>query len=435
MIVRVFVLLLFGLAGHANASTPVPDVPSDAPGLAARGDHVVGYREISLTNPRQRMPDGSHAARPLSLSVWYPAQQEQSPPPAPHCYRFQPPPIPDTNAAVPGTVTECGHAFADLRPVSGRFPVVIISHGYGGWATGFSWLAENLASKGYVVAVIDHRDLPVTDAASQARSFGMTVSTRSADQRFVIEQLGAGAPGLPGWVGGLVDSENIALIGYSMGGFGALATAGADYAGGGVLAAALPGALPAAGKVPPALKAVVLFAPWGGAEPLRAWSPDGLGRMALPALVLVGADDDISTYRGGVDWIFANLTGADRHMIVYDAARHNIAANAAPKALSHVFDYRERLDEPVWRKDRLNAINAHFITAFLDMTLKALPAAAGYFDLPQNRAADGVWPLAPGAAAGADLAGDGQPGYWRGFQRRWATGMQHIHLKSGERPQ
>lgn len=113
-------------------------------------------------------------------------------------------------------------------------------------------------------------------------------------------------------------------------------------------------------------------------------------------------------------------------MIVYDAARHNIAANAVPAVLAGSFNYRERLDEPVWRKDRLNAINAHFITALLDSKLKGQASAAEYLRLPTTRAEDGVWPLEPGSVAGADRATVVQPGYWPGFQRRWAVGMSHY---------
>lgn len=400
------------------------DVPSDAPALGGFGAQVVGFREVILTNPRQALPGSLTGERSLPLAVWYPAHDAS--PSSQACYSFSPPPIPDQAAARAEQVTECGRALADAPPIRGSHPVVVISHGYGGWATGFSWLAENLASKGYVVIAIDHRDLPANTPAQQALSFATTVMTRSHDQRFVIDTLAART--MPQWLNELADAQSIALIGYSMGGFGALATAGAPYDRSGALVSALQGNVPATGAAPAGLKALVLFAPWGGATPLRAWSADDLARITVPSLVLVGREDDIVTYAGGVDWIFDSMARSGRLMIVYDAARHNIAANAVPKALASSFDYRERLDEPVWRKDRLNAINAHFITALLDSRLKGDAAAGEYLRLPTARAEDGRWPLEPGGVAGDARATAQQPDYWPGFQRRWAVGM---HQRTG----
>ncbi len=400
------------------------DVPSDAPALGGFGEQAVGFREVILTNPRQALPGSLTGERSLPLAVWYPADDASDSSPA--CYSFSPPPIPDQAAALATQVTECGRALADAPPVRANYPVVVISHGYGGWATGFSWLAENLASKGYLVIAIDHRDLPANTPTQQALSFATTVMTRSDDQRFVIETLAARA--MPQWLDELVDPDSIALIGYSMGGFGALATAGAPYGRSGALVSALQGNVPATGAPPAGLKALVLFAPWGGATPLRAWSADDLARITVPSLVLVGNEDDIVTYAGGVDWIFDSMARSERLMIVYEAARHNIAANAVPQALASSFDYRERLDEPVWRKDRLNAINAHFITALLDSRLKGDAAAGEYLRLPTARAQDGRWPLEPGGVAGNARAAAQQPDYWPGFQRRWAVGM---HQRTG----
>lgn len=421
------IALAIMMLASGSLATAAAQTPSDAPELGGSGALAVGFREIALTTSPQALPGGARSERTLPLAVWYPAHATSAARPA--CYTFSPPPIPDLAAAVTGSVTECGSALENATPVSERHPVVLISHGYGGWATGFSWLAENLASKGYVVISIDHRDLAATNPEQQSASFALTVMTRSADQRYLMDALASHR--MPQWLNDLADADRIALIGYSMGGFGALATAGARYDRSGALATALQGNIPETGAAPAALKALVLFAPWGGAEPLRAWQAHSLAEVTVPVLVLVGREDDIATYSGGVDWIFDALVGSERLMIIYDAARHNIAANAVPAALAGSFDYRERLDEPVWRKDRLNTINAHFITALLDSKLKDRSSAAEYLRLPTARAEDGIWPLEPGSAAGAARATTVQPGYWSGFQRRWAVGMSH---RSGTAP-
>lgn len=255
-----FIALAILMLSTGSLATAAGEAPSDAPELGGSGAHAVGFRELALTTSPQALPGGATGERVLPLAVWYPARATAVAQTV--CYKFSPPPIPDQAAALADTITECGAALANAPPVSVRHPVVLISHGYGGWATGFSWLAENLASKGYVVISIDHHDLVADAPEQQAASFALTVMTRSADQRYLIDALTTRR--MPRWLNDLVDAERIALVGYSMGGFGALATAGATYDRSGGLATALQGNIPDTGTAPAALKALVLFAPWGG---------------------------------------------------------------------------------------------------------------------------------------------------------------------------
>ena len=54
----------------------------------------------------------------------------------------------------------------------GPFPLVIVSHGYPGNRFLMAHLAENIASKGFVVASIDHVDSTYRDQAA----FGSTLN-------------------------------------------------------------------------------------------------------------------------------------------------------------------------------------------------------------------------------------------------------------------
>jgi hypothetical protein len=74
------------------------------------------------------------------------------------------------------------------------------------------------------------------------------------------------------------------------------------------------------------------------------------------------------------------------------------------------------------------------ITAFLDWHLKGIADRAGYLNVPTPVADDGTWPLKEGEASGASVA---QPtgstaNYWRGFQRRWALGLELHHAPAGD---
>ena len=142
---------------------------------------------------------------------------------------------------------------------------------------------------------------------------------------------------------------------------------------------------------------MVVFAPWGGGAALRAWSAQGLKAVKTPSFLIVGDQDDVSGYEEGVAWIYASLTGADRHLLTYENARHNIALNGVTAREARDFRAIERHEEPVWRRDRILAINAHFLTAFLDARLKGDAAHAAYLSPPTTRASDGASAVAEAA--------------------------------------
>lgn len=454
------VALILALAVAAGAGwylSPKPAAPlappfaasalSDAPALAARGPHKVGVMDVSLTNPDQPnllginpvTRDIPRADRKLDLLVWYPAslspgQEEKTQ------YSFTTPVVADIPAgSLPPTLSVDGRAARDATPdrQGGPWPLVVFSHGFRNFAAGYTQMAENLASKGYVVVSIEHRDAETGPLMPLELSFGNTVATRAADQRFVIAELSrrAGAAGDP--LSGLLDPTRIGLMGYSMGGFGALITMGAGFDPKGPLYPLVPGGLldkDMAGSdslrtaIPAGVKALVAFAPWGGGSRLRAWSPEGLAAVTVPSLFIVGDQDDVSGFADGVKWVHDQMTGSDRRLLIYQGARHNVAGDPTPPQLSHYFQFVERYEEPVWRRDRILAINTHFITAFLDTHLKGSANAAAYLQVPTPKAGDGVWKSDKPAGASVAMPGDPTTAdYWPGFQRRWALGLELHH--------
>jgi predicted dienelactone hydrolase len=416
---------------------------SDGPALAAPGGYPVGLITETLTEKDQPdlvasdLANGKLARgdRALPLTIWYPATRPAA---GASTVNYTMPDKPAAGKTPTWVPYKQGGAYPSAKPVRGQaFPLVVISHGYRNWATSFSDLAENLASKGYVVVAIDHHDLEPTTLASPPLSFATTVITRVADQRFVIDALTKGAG--QGWLRDVYDPNNTALIGYSMGGFGALATMGAGLDPSGPLAKMMPGGLLAtftdndpgfAAGVPKGVKAMVAFAPWGGAPPLRAWTAQSLARITVPSLLIVGDHDDVSGYADGVAWLYGAMQSADRSLLVYENARHNIARDGTPPSLVGEFQSVERYEEPVWRRDRILTINRHFITAFLDARLKGDKAHGAYLAVPTPKAGDGTWPPAQGAATSGAYASPSDPAsanYWPGFQRRWALGLQLRH--------
>ncbi len=437
---KILFALALTVAAYGQPTPPsVPDV--DAPELAARGKYSVGVRTVEITIPGA--PDILHFDsatgkaplydRPLTLEIWYPATIPSGQ--AESVYWDSPVP----NAPAGKTFRLAGKALRDAPPVRGAaFPLVIVSHGYPGSRTFMSYLSENLASKGYVVAAIDHTD----SVWGAVRGFPSTLLNRSNDQLSTIEILSERAKQPGDFLNGVVDSSRVAVIGYSMGGYGALATAGAPYSKSSAMVQAVPGgyfepwtegSAAFAARDRSMIKAVVAIAPWGNQPPYNGWDASGLAGIRIPALFVVGDQDDVSVYGEGVKKAFEGAVNSERWMLVYQNARHNVGGNPAPPEAMGDFATRAFFDEPVWRKERICEINQHFVTAFLDLWLKGKTESRAYLDVAGN-SNDGKWAAGPGAAAafssGVDSAGNR---YWKGFQRRWALGLEMHHTAAAKK--
>ncbi len=428
-------LVLSGLlmAGTANAEPvrqPYAVPPLDAPELAALGTYAIGTQAITVDAPDSVVLSAgglSRTTRTIKARVWYPADAAPNAARASFAHVL---PKPDGSGApfvIPSLAAD------SAAPIKGkRFPLVVVSHGYNGWDTFMTWLTENLATKGYVVVAIDHADQRVVNPADFPVSFGNVLVHRARDVRMVIDDLTRRAGKAGDTLGQEIDAGQIGLVGYSMGGFGVLGAAGLDYAPTSPVFAQLPA--PAreqllesqtAGKpIAARIKAVVAMAPFGGSPAVRVWSEASLAAFAKPVLMIDGDHDDIVDARSGVSWIFDHMGANERHFLLYQNARHNVGGNPPPPEADSDFSTREYFAEPVWRAERINAINQHFITAFLDLHLKGDAAKQAYLDVTPPLAGDGQWPLAPFQNVGGKPASAEQPNFWRGFQRRWALGLE-----------
>lgn len=412
----------------AQIERSAPSIPPvDAPELAQVGPFPIGTRVNLIALPATPMLTGLGkwivAPRTVSVRYWYPAQSAPLASPIYYSHTI------NARGSRPVKLVTPGIATTNAVPRRGRFPLVLMSHGFRGWSEAMSYLGENLASKGYVVAAIDHGDPTSNDPGALALSFGNVLLQRATDQSAVLRSLLRRSDG----VATIIDPRRIGLIGYSMGGYGALHTAGAAYDPTSPTFQQLPAALRTKllaerpdDTVAARIGALVTIAPWGGQPTARAWTAASLERIKAPVLMIDGEDDDVVDYRHGVRWIYGAITGSERWLLTYEAARHNVGNNAAPANLPD-FGAVESQTEPVWRGDRLNAINVHFITAFLDLTLKNDRTRAAYLMVPTVRAVDSVWPEPIGPPGSGAIAGDAQPMHWRGFQRRWAIGLRLTH--------
>ena len=428
--VSIVTLALTG-AGAFAQPTRIDVVTPIAPELAAYGPDVVGVRTLSLVdrdrpdilNTKEGAPT-ARSDRRLVVEVWYPATLAPGQTPG-GTYR--------TTARNPSiTVTLQGRAVRDaaLAAEGGPFPLVILSHGYPGNRYLMSHLGENLASKGFVVAAIDHTD----STYDEQRAFASTLYNRPFDQLFVLDEMARlSAPDSGSFLSGRVDAARTGIVGYSMGGYGVINVIGGGYS---EASQTMRGAPPnrllgerAASNaayrssIDPRVKAAIAIGPWGMQAGL--WDAEGLRGIRTPVLLVAGSADDISGYAKGTRALFEGAVDADRYLLTFVNAGHNAAAphpvpaEVLDAAVADIVSYTHHADA-VWDTVRMNNVLQHFATAYFDRHLKGDASKQAYLD---------VVPSGSEAVYAVDREGRELPAhtYWKGFKRGTAVGLTLEH--------
>jgi predicted dienelactone hydrolase len=417
----------------AGPSGPPSEFGVDAPQLARLGDSAVGVRTLGLVQRKQEdilsfnPTDGSFQKgdRALTIDLWYPAIVPEGAKRETYAASLpSEPPAPPVNFTVPGI------AVRDAPPAGKGHPLVVVSHGYSNSPAAMTWLTENLASKGYVVAAIRHDDPSITDKAK----FGQPLTRRPLDVAYVTQSL----KGILAREH-MIDPSRVALVGYSMGGYGVLTAVGATldptspamkmvpgefltrYARGGSKRDAL---------LVKGVRAVVAIAPAGGGS-LAIWGAEGLRQIDTPLLVIAGSLDTRVGYANGARMIFDSVTNADRYLLTFREAGHSIGLNPAPEAMRGRLWDQDWFNDPVWRPERVNAINAHFITAFLDRYVRDDVSRDSYLNVPAPDGDVGVWPATDPSPYATFSPVENGITVWKGFQRSHAAGLELQHSKAG----
>jgi predicted dienelactone hydrolase len=424
-------LLALCLAGvaPAQAGDPSGGLYIDAPELAAPGPYTVGVQSLTMVD-RDQLDLGAFDPatgavpkrdRTLRVELWYPAKATPGATPVVYADVLDSePPKP------PARFTIQGVAIRDAQPAGGRHPLVVVSHGYGNVPVAMNWLTENLASKGYVVAAIHHGDTYLNPAG-----FPNAALRRPLDIAFVTRELQRTLGGAQG----SVDPTRVALVGYSMGGYGVLAAGGAtlDPSGGlvsrvpnGLLAPFARGGALSSSLVAPDVRAVVAFAPAGGA--FGAFGAEGMQGIKSPLLLVAGDHDLTVDYTTGARAYFDQAINSNRYLLTFLHGGHALGLGSAPPEMRDDLWNQDWFEDPVWRKERLMAISLHFMTAFLDRYVKDDAGRASFIDGLVVESIKGTWDAPQGTPWSARSPG-GEITLWKGFQRRHATGMTLLHAR------
>lgn len=408
----------------------------DAPELSAYGDLPVGVRQIELVNEDQidilaidpaaeKPAELPRYDRPLTVEMWYPAAEGSTGETT-------------LDAYIRDGVTQVeleGQAIRDAAPATSDepFPLLIMSHGYPGNRFLMSHLAENIASKGYVVASIDHTDSTYRTQAA----FGSTLVNRPLDQLFVLDQMAALNNDPSSDLAGLIDADNTALLGYSMGGYGAIIASGGGVTetsvgypwGGphGTLGIHQEGSETHDALPDPRVQTSIAIGPWG--MNTGFWDADGLAGIEIPMLFIAGSADDVSLYDEGVRAIWEGATSVDRALLTFDGAGHNAAAPMPAPAESFYFNdalgfnVSEHYTDAVWDTVFMNNVAQHFVTAWLDTELKGQEDKTAYLDLTET-GSEGLWSVNADGSFAADHS------YWLGFDEGDAEGLRFEVLSA-----
>jgi dienelactone hydrolase len=222
---------------------------------APDGPHAVGTTTLVLADPSRAERYGPEPGGPreLVVQVWYPA--------APDAPRSPAPLVPQAAAFVDLGAAELGlprfalghlgvirsNATVDVPALPVASPVALLAHGWTGFRTIQSDLAEQLASEGWVVVAADHRfgalvttfpdgradlfdsealpEFGTVAASDYAQRSRALVTTFAEDLAFILRSLTDEPPAM---LEGRLDLSRVAMLGHSTGGGAALQACAAE---------------------------------------------------------------------------------------------------------------------------------------------------------------------------------------------------------------
>lgn len=383
-------IALLAACEKAEDDTPVSSDPATQ--YTERGALAVGHAVLEQTRKD---------AEPLQVKAWYPAEAS-----ADETISYAVALKLDGFGG--GTVPILGDAALDASPdtINGPYPLVVLSHGFGMNPEWYHPTAEHLASHGFVVLGPEH---------DEADWFADVIAASTARPRDISATIDLAAAGA---LDGVIDTEHIAVIGHSYGGYAALAAAGARFdmdrlaercadvtdeftasyfctpflAGEAELAAAMgleaipEGLWPSLGD-----SRVDAIVPMAGDAFL--FGEQGLAEITVPAMMLGGTGDTGSPWAWATGLAFDHVSSPSRVQVALEGAEHFIPVTTCdrmPWTAQMPEEFRGYIcEDPAWDKPEALALINQVTTAFLLHTLTEDAGAEPSLDPSVYQTVDG----------------------------------------------
>ncbi|KFZ26067.1 MAG: isoform II [Candidatus Izimaplasma bacterium HR2] len=242
--IRMITLILSGLlmilSGISKYAFPLQEMPLPS------GEFSIGTESFVLIDDNREESYGEEGKRKIKIQVWYPAESTDG-------YDLVPW-LEDGQVVAQALAKDTGlpsfvlnhtelimsnsYLEAPISETFDEYPIVVISHGWGGFKNLHTDLAEELASLGYIVVGIDHtygsvatvfsdeeiaylnpEALPDRDTTSDFLGYANTlVNTYAGDITLTLDELEKMNTGdISSRFEGRLDLENIGLLGHSAG--------------------------------------------------------------------------------------------------------------------------------------------------------------------------------------------------------------------------
>jgi predicted dienelactone hydrolase len=348
---------------------------------AVPGPHPVGMRSLATAGEA-----------PLEMTMWYPASNgENLRAKTTYSYEMK-------MGAPLGNVTFATYAGQAIQDAPydlsmGPYPLVVLSPGFSIGSSTYAWLAEHLASYGFVVIAPEHQE----QLDEELNGLWQTIITRPQDilalLAYVDEQVGPGRA-----LEGLVDAETVAVIGHSQGGYTTLVAGGAQIDTDSFEAlceTAYESNDPNAWLCDELLPHIADMAELAGLDSVpeglwqQAWSDprvdaivpmagdafflgqDGLAEITVPVMAIGGTRDSDAPYMWGTYPTYEYASSTTKARVALVDAEHMIftgPCEAIPLLLRFVSN--EFCADPGWDRVYAHSLVRHFTTAFLLAVLK-----------------------------------------------------------------
>lgn len=377
-------ILYSGARLRKNKDAELNSVQFEVPPYAEIGPFDVGTQSVEIEN-----------GDPLEITIWYPASGNPSNQEYPYPYEIK-------MGKPLGTVSIASFVGQATKNASfnlsdGPYPLVVLSPGFSIGGNAYAWLAEHLASYGFVVISPEHQEHLNPEDQLWRSAISRPQEVLSVFS-YLDEEVNAG-----GQYEGLINTDVVAVIGHSYGGYTTLAAGGAQIDRAGLQAhcqKAIEEEHAAAWICEILISHQAAMAELAGQEPdsddlWPAWADPrvdaivpiagdafffgqaGLAKIDIPIMAIGGTADEDSPFSWSAQPAYEYSSGQTKVLIAYKHVEHmEFTADCETIPVYMKFFSGEFCSDASWDRTYVHALTKHFTTAFLLSELTGDPEAA-----------------------------------------------------------